>query len=179
MLRLQDALLLDLLLGQTGAQGQRRAVFRQNRREQAVDIAQGLGRADALPAPFIRVRFGLLIHGLLHHGLGDPVQSEGHEAFQVVAPDVLITPDSGRGENAVLAGDVFLHGLIQRHAGGVPVDLFVVQLVLQGLILRLLFRVGGEGQVTALAVRRLAGVELDAPAPGGQFFCGRHVVFLP
>lgn len=170
LLRLQERLLRQPLLGQGGVEPQLRAVFPQDGGQQAVDVAPRLGRGGLGPAPFVGIGLGLPVDGLLHHGGGEPVQPQLHQALEVVAADDVIAPDGGRAEYPVLGGDVPVHRLRQGHGGGVPGDLPVVKLPLQGIVLRLLPGEGGKGAVLPLSGGVLSGVDLDAPGAAGELF---------
>ena len=179
LLGLKDRLLLPLLLREGGVQFQPRAVLSQDGGEQAVDIAQRLRRSLLDLALLVGVGLGGLVHGLLDHLRGELVELDGRELRKRVAADDVVAADGGGAEDAVLALDVLLHGLPQRHGGGVSGDLLVVHLPLQSLVLRLLLGGAGEGAVLGPPLRVFPSIDLDSPGAAGQLFCRCHLVFLP
>ena len=126
LVRLQNPLLLVLLLRQGRAERQVGVIFGKDGGQQTVDIADGLwGSGHA--APFlVYIGLGLLVDGPLDELRSQPVQLHFLDAGEIVLSDALIPPDGGGGQDAVLAGNIFLHRLIQRHGAAVPAHLFVV-----------------------------------------------------
>ena len=177
LLRFQILLLNNLLLGQGNIELKRGVVFPQRGGKEAVDVPDVLwGRGVDIP-PVVLVWLGLGIDGLLNHGVGESVEPERHKALKAVAADHVIAPDGGRGEDTILAADIFVNGLLQGHGGGIPADLLVVKLVSKRLQLGFLFGWGGEGEILPFATGIFAHIELDTPGAGGELFCGCHKIF--
>ena len=157
------------LLGESGVQDEGRTVDSHDGGEEAVDIADGLGRLGE--------RF--LIDGSLDLILCDGLDAEGDQIGESVSADLTVAYDGGGAEEGILGFYVLIHGITERRVpalgGGVQLVRLEVGLELDDLHDELILIFMGEGLELLLSGGIGVGKDLSVPGAAGELLDGWEV----